>query len=90
MEGDGNIAKGMKIEWATYKEDEQLLYFGSIGREYTNDKGTKIRKLGLLWVKTIDKEGRIKSYDWTERFIKIIVTGTYFLVIYGSKRLNGV
>ena len=79
MEGNGDISKGMKIEWSTYKEDEDLLYFGSIGREYTNGNGTKIRKLDLMYICTLDKEGRLRHIDWTERYIKIReVTATLF------------
>jgi len=71
MQGNGDTTKGAKIEWSTYKEDEELLYFGSIGREYTNKNGTKIRKLDLLWIGTMDKQGRIERIDWTQHYIKI-------------------
>jgi soluble calcium-activated nucleotidase 1 len=40
MDGDGDSAKGFKCEWGTVKDN--LLYIGSFGKEYTNDKGVKI------------------------------------------------
>merc|ERR1712228_649149 len=79
MEGNGDNTKGFKVEWSTYKEDEELLYFGSIGREYTNKNGTKIRKLDLLWISTLDKQGRLRHIDWTHQYIAIRqMTATLF------------
>jgi len=79
MEGDSNIAKGLKIEWATYKADEDALYIGSIGREYTNKDGTRIVKLGLLWVAKMDSNGAIRHIDWTYQYMRMReATGTLF------------
>lgn len=59
-EGDGNTKKGMKIEWATIKDDK--LWVGSFGKEYT--KGGKITSENNFWVSTIDRNGKIQYYDW--------------------------
>lgn len=75
-EGNGNATKGMKIEWATTKDD--LLYVGSIGREFTDDNG-KIVNAARLWVATLDintkinnksvETSTIKRYaDWTKYY----------------------
>jgi len=61
-EGDGYTSKGMKIEWATIKDD--LLYIGSFGKEYTNANGSEVLHENNFWVSTIDREGNIKYNDW--------------------------
>eukprot|EP00727_Mastigamoeba_balamuthi_P001051 m51a1_g10943 nucleoside diphosphate phosphatase, putative (400) ;mRNA; r:187979-189560 len=65
MEGDGHTTKGQKTEWATVKDD--LLYVGSIGKEWTNKEG-KVVNHNNQWVSTIDTEGRIKHIDWIPVF----------------------
>jgi soluble calcium-activated nucleotidase 1 len=52
-EGDGHVDKGMKIEWATVK-DEQLVV-GSFGKEYTNASGAIISTANN-WIVTLDAE----------------------------------
>lgn len=37
LDGDGEQTKGMKVEWATVKDD--LLYVGSTGKEWTTPDG---------------------------------------------------
>lgn len=61
-EGDGYTSKGMKIEWATVKDD--LLYIGSFGKEFTNSNGTEVLHENNFWVSTIDGEGNVKYNDW--------------------------
>ena len=39
LDGDGEITKGMKVEWATVKDD--LLYVGSTGKEWTTPEGVR-------------------------------------------------
>lgn len=75
-EGDGNTDKGMKIEWATVKDG--LLYVGSFGKEYTNNKG-EISSLNNMWIVTIDKTGHYEFHDWTNNYNKLRnATGTSF------------
>eukprot|EP01088_Endostelium_zonatum_P000146 TRINITY_DN1022_c0_g1_i3.p1 TRINITY_DN1022_c0_g1~~TRINITY_DN1022_c0_g1_i3.p1 ORF type:complete len:379 (-),score=79.58 TRINITY_DN1022_c0_g1_i3:71-1207(-) len=62
MDGNGVDEKGMKIEWATVKDN--LLYIGSTGKEWTTPTGQFISN-NPNWVKTMDEEGRIKYEDWT-------------------------
>jgi len=61
MDGNGESTKGMKIEWATVKDD--LLYVGSTGKEWTTPAGEFVSN-NPLWVKTLDKEGRVSNVDW--------------------------
>lgn len=73
-EGDGNTDKGMKIEWATVKDDH--LYIGSFGKEYTNSEG-KIVNQNNMWVATINKEGKVQFHDWSNIYNKLRnATGT--------------
>jgi len=66
MEGSGETNdKGLKVEWATVKDG--LLYVGSFGKEYTNSKGETLHK-NNLWVKTVSREGVVRSLDWTENY----------------------
>jgi len=61
-EGDGFSTKGMKIEWATVKDD--LLYIGSFGKEFTTPNGSHVLHENNFWVSTIDKDGNIQYNDW--------------------------
>lgn len=67
-EGDGNTDKGMKIEWATVKDDH--LYIGSFGKEYTNSKG-EIVNHNNMWIATISKAGTIQYHDWVNNYNKL-------------------
>lgn len=61
-EGDGyNSGKGMKVEWATVKDD--TLFVGSFGKEYTDKTGTVISEANM-WVYAIDSFGRIERRNW--------------------------
>jgi soluble calcium-activated nucleotidase 1 len=64
-EGSGDTDKGMKWEWATVKDD--LLYIGSMGKEYTRPDGT-IENSNNLWVATLDRDGVLTRIDWTEQY----------------------
>ena len=50
MEGDGETDKGMKVEWATVRDD--TLWVGSFGKEYTDSEGN-ILHANNLWVKAV-------------------------------------
>ena len=76
MEGNGVTNKGFKIEWMTVKGDE--MYVGSFGKEYTNSDGS-VRNRNNLWVKIIDREGRVRHEDWTKSYEAMRkATGTQF------------
>lgn len=68
MEGDGDTNKGFKIEWATRKDG--MMYVGSFGKEYTNNEG-KIKNKNNMWIKIIDKEGRIRHENWVDKFVAL-------------------
>lgn len=61
-EGSGDTDKGMKWEWATVKDG--LLYMGSMGKEYTRPDGS-IANTNNLWIATLDGEGVLMRYDWS-------------------------
>lgn len=66
MEGDGNSNdKGLKVEWATVKDG--LLYVGSFGKEYTNNKG-EVLHTNNMWAVTVSKEGVVHHLDWKPHF----------------------
>ena len=54
-DGDGKQATGFKAEWATVKEND--MYVGSTGKEFVSDG--KIVNNNSLWVKVIEKDGKI-------------------------------
>ncbi|CAM9939331.1 unnamed protein product [Ectocarpus sp. 12 AP-2014] len=64
-EGDGNLDKGMKLEWATEKDGS--LVVGSFGKEYTDNDG-RIVNTNNNWIITIDPEGVISRQDWTKQY----------------------
>jgi len=65
-EGDGNNSKGMKIEWATVKDN--LLYIGSFGKEYTTPNGSEILNTNNFWVATLDRDGDVHYNDWKHAY----------------------
>ncbi|CAM9381149.1 unnamed protein product, partial [Ectocarpus fasciculatus] len=64
-EGDGNLDKGMKLEWATEKDGS--LVVGSFGKEYTDNDG-RIVNTNNNWIITIDPQGVISRQDWTQKY----------------------
>ena len=65
MEGDGHTDKGLKVEWATVKDG--LLYVGSFGKEFTDNKGGIVHS-NNLWVVVVSKDGQIKHVNWKEYY----------------------
>ena len=68
MDGDLRNDKGMKIEWATVKDDK--MYIGSIGKEFTTPRGEYLND-NPLFVKVIDSEGRISVENWKQKFTAV-------------------
>ena len=64
-EGDGLVDKGMKLEWATVKDES--LVVGSMGKEYTDNDGNVVN-MNNNWVIFIDEKGVITREDWTSRY----------------------
>lgn len=64
-DGDGRAEKGFKSEWAAVKDG--LLYVGSFGKEWSNDKG-EILNNNPQWVKIINRHGTITHVDWTRNY----------------------
>lgn len=78
-EGDGNLDKGMKLEWATEKDGS--LVVGSFGKEYTDNDG-RIVNTNNNWIITIDPHGVISRQDWTQQY-KSVQTAGVALVLLG-------
>ncbi|EEA06345.1 apyrase family protein [Cryptosporidium muris RN66] len=66
-EGDGNKGKGMKIEWATVRDD--VLWVGSFGKEFVQNG--IISKQDNMWVASVDKFGNIRYYNWSKVYNSI-------------------
>ncbi|TFJ81602.1 hypothetical protein NSK_006853 [Nannochloropsis salina CCMP1776] len=60
--------KGMKLEWATVKDDKLVL--GSFGKAYTAPDGTVLNS-NNLWVNVLDPTGAIERQDWKDNYEKI-------------------
>jgi soluble calcium-activated nucleotidase 1 len=67
-EGDGDLAKGMKWEWSTVKDNE--LYIGSMGKEFSNQDG-QIVNVHNLWVGIIDQQGRLRKENWEDNYLVV-------------------
>ena len=65
MEGDGDTDKGMKIEWATVRDD--TLWVGSFGKEYTDSAGGILHS-NNLWVKAVSASGEAMSVNWAHAY----------------------
>jgi hypothetical protein len=68
MEGSGDTDKGLKVEWATVRDDK--LYVGSFGKEYTDSKGDVMHS-NNLWVVVYDKDGTFEQINWTEYYTRM-------------------
>jgi len=64
-DGNGHVDKGLKIEWATVKDEH--LYVGSTGKEWTTPTGEFVNN-NPMWIARIDPEGRIERIDWSQHF----------------------
>jgi len=72
MDGNGHSSKGFKIEWSTVKDGK--LYVGSMGKEWV---AQGVVKPDPLFVKVIDKEGRIEAQNWADIYSSLRkATGT--------------
>jgi soluble calcium-activated nucleotidase 1 len=68
MEGSGDTDKGLKIEWATVREDK--LYVGSFGKEYTDSKGDIVHS-NTLWVVVVEKDGTVTHQNWNSYYTRM-------------------
>lgn len=68
MEGEGDTDKGLKVEWATVRDDK--LYVGSFGKEFTGNKG-EILHANNLWVVVLDKDGTFVNINWTDYYTRM-------------------
>lgn len=64
-DGDGPSTKGFKSEWATVKD--QMLYVGSMGKEWTNAAGT-FENYNPMFVKAINIHGEVKTLNWVRNY----------------------
>jgi len=74
MEGDGTTDKGLKVEWATVRDNQ--LYVGSFGKEFTSKDG-KILHSNNLWVVVLQKDGSLVHVDFSEYYNKLRSTFGY-------------
>lgn len=66
MEGPGDINdKGLKIEWATVKDNTMVV--GSFGKEYTNSKGEIVHS-NNLWVVVLKPDGTKVHVNWKPHY----------------------
>lgn len=56
VDGNGNVEKGFKSEWATVKDD--ILYIGSMGKEWTTASG-EFQTYDPMWVKAVNMKGEV-------------------------------
>ncbi|XP_050439596.1 apyrase-like [Adelges cooleyi] len=68
MDGNGNIFKGFKSEWATVHNSD--LYVGSMGREWLSSDGEYLND-NPMWIKIIDKFGQVTHVNWTENYVAL-------------------
>jgi soluble calcium-activated nucleotidase 1 len=64
-EGEGDTDKGMKWEWATVKDN--LLYMGSMGKEYTRPDGS-IENENNLWIGILNARGELRRENWKHQY----------------------
>jgi len=63
--GEGDTDKGVKWECATVKDN--ILYIGSMGKEYTNPD-ISIANTNNLYIATICPKGQVERIDWTNQY----------------------
>eukprot|EP00301_Raphidiophrys_heterophryoidea_P023363 c7276_g1_i2.p1 GENE.c7276_g1_i2~~c7276_g1_i2.p1 ORF type:complete len:419 (-),score=114.48 c7276_g1_i2:109-1251(-) len=61
--------KGFKTEWATVKGN--LLFVGSIGKEWTDGKTGALINRNPQFIKTITTSGHVTSLDWSANYNKL-------------------
>lgn len=58
-DGNGQVEKGFKSEWATVRDD--ILYVGSMGKEWTTASG-EFQTYDPMWVKAINLHGEVSLF----------------------------
>jgi len=61
--------KGFKTEWATVKGN--VLYVGSIGKEWTHPTTGEVINKNPQYIKTITARGHVLSHDWSRFYNKL-------------------
>lgn len=64
-DGDGNVEKGFKCEWAAVKNE--AMWVGGLGKEWTTTKGV-VQNLDPQWVKSIGHAGDVFHHDWVNHY----------------------
>ncbi|KAJ8728299.1 hypothetical protein PYW08_016684 [Mythimna loreyi] len=64
-DGNGQVEKGFKSEWATVKDD--ILYVGSMGKEWTTASG-EFQTYDPMWVKAINIHGEVQHLSWMNQY----------------------
>ncbi|KAJ2937873.1 hypothetical protein O0L34_g18695 [Tuta absoluta] len=64
-DGNGQVEKGYKSEWATVKDG--ILYVGSMGKEWTTASG-EFQTYDPMWVKAVNMNGEVQHLNWVNQF----------------------
>ncbi|GBP46480.1 Soluble calcium-activated nucleotidase 1 [Eumeta japonica] len=65
VDGNGQVEKGFKSEWATVKDE--ILYVGSMGKEWTT-AGGEFESWDPMWVKAINIHGEVQHLNWVNQY----------------------
>jgi soluble calcium-activated nucleotidase 1 len=68
-DGNGRHNKGFKSEWATVKGN--VLFVGSMGKEWTDPKTAEVISSNPQWIKTIAPNGHVVSIDWSTQYNRL-------------------
>ncbi|XP_050299592.1 apyrase [Anthonomus grandis grandis] len=67
-DGNGSSGKGFKSEWATVKNE--MLYVGSMGKEWTNEKGD-FQSHDPQYIKTVSPQGAVSHINWVKEYNRL-------------------
>lgn len=62
------IILGFKSEWATVKDE--MLYVGSMGKEWTTSSG-EFEHNNPLWIKVVSPGGETHALDWIHNYKRL-------------------
>jgi soluble calcium-activated nucleotidase 1 len=61
-DGNGEVPKPCKIEWATRKDGHLMV--GSVGKSFLDDETGQFINRDSEWIKVISASGRVENSDW--------------------------
>jgi soluble calcium-activated nucleotidase 1 len=66
-EGNGDTDKGMKWEWSTTKDDDQLV-MGSTGTIFYDRVTGEVKTTNNLWIAVMDRRGNYERENWSQQY----------------------